>query len=138
MSASRRLSATVAAAVAVLTVSALPAGAASASAPGSSGGTRTMGALPEISATARPGAAAVRLAPAQRTKLLGQAADAAARTARALRLGPQEKLVPKDVVQDADGTVHTRYERTYAGLPVIGGDLVVHQRKGTRTVTYAP
>jgi Zn-dependent metalloprotease len=133
----RRLSATVAVAVAVLTVSALPAGAASAAAPGSSGGTGTMGALPEISATARAGAATVHLAPAQRTKLLDQAADATAQTARALRLGPQEKLIPKDVVQDADGTVHTRYERTYAGLPVIGGDLVVHQRKGARTVTYA-
>ncbi len=29
---------------------------------------------------------------------------------------------------DADGDRHLRYERTFAGLPVIGGDLVVHQR----------
>ncbi|WP_030549115.1 M4 family metallopeptidase, partial [Streptomyces albus] len=28
-----------------------------------------------------------------------------------------------------DGTTHTRYERTYAGLPVLGGDLVVHETR---------
>ncbi|MFB7511988.1 M4 family metallopeptidase [Streptomyces sp. NPDC056144] len=48
-------------------------------------------------------------------------------TASSLGLGAKEKLVVKDVVKDADGTVHTRYERTYAGLPVLGGDLVVHR-----------
>jgi Zn-dependent metalloprotease len=42
-------------------------------------------------------------------------------------------------VKDADGTVHTRYERTYAGLPVLGGDLVVHESKSgvTKGVTRA-
>jgi Zn-dependent metalloprotease len=30
-------------------------------------------------------------------------------------------------VTDADGTTHTRMVRTYDGLPVVGGDLVVHQ-----------
>jgi Zn-dependent metalloprotease len=120
----------------VLTVSALPTGAASASGP--SGGSRNRATLPQIKLTARPGAATVDLSPGQRRQLLSQAAKAAPDTARALRLGPRQKLVPKDVVRDADGTVHTRYERTYAGLPVIGGDLVVHQRDGAaRTVTYA-
>ncbi|PIM65782.1 peptidase M4, partial [Streptomyces sp. JV178] len=32
-----------------------------------------------------------------------------------------------------DGTVHTRYERTYDGLPVLGGDLVVKTSKAGRT-----
>jgi hypothetical protein len=32
-------------------------------------------------------------------------------------------MLPKDVIKDADGTVHTRYERTFAGLPVLGGDV---------------
>jgi hypothetical protein len=32
-------------------------------------------------------------------------------------MGSEEGLVAKD----ADGTVHTRYARTHAGLPVIGG-----------------
>ncbi|KJS62084.1 M4 family metallopeptidase [Streptomyces rubellomurinus] len=47
--------------------------------------------------------------------------------ARALKLGGQEQLVAKDAVVDRDGTKHLRFERTYAGLPVLGGDLVVHQ-----------
>ncbi|MFI0736723.1 M4 family metallopeptidase [Streptomyces sp. NPDC021100] len=46
--------------------------------------------------------------------------------AKALRLGAKEKLIPRGTVTDADGTVHTRYARTYEGLPVLGGDLVVH------------
>ncbi|SEN78694.1 M4 family metallopeptidase [Actinacidiphila rubida] len=123
-------------AAAVLTVSALPAGTASASGPAGSG--RTVGALPSLKATPRPGAVNVGLSPSRRRQLLVQAATSAPVTARSLGLGPKEKLVPKDVVQDADGTLHTRYERTYAGLPVIGGDLVVHQGKGAAlTVTYA-
>lgn len=52
-------------------------------------------------------------------------ADATSAAAE-LGLGAKEKLVVRDVVKDADGTVHTRYERTYAGLPVLGGDLVTH------------
>ncbi|WP_254878816.1 M4 family metallopeptidase [Streptomyces sp. NA04227] len=51
-------------------------------------------------------------------------------TAQALGLGAKEKLVLKDTVKDADGTVHQRYERTYGGLPVLGGDLVVHRAEG--------
>ncbi|MGW0993153.1 M4 family metallopeptidase [Streptomyces sp. NPDC002523] len=68
---------------------------------------------------------AVKLTPSQRAELIRHADAGTARTARSLGLGSQEKLAVKDVVKDADGTVHTRYERTYAGLPVLGGDLVV-------------
>ncbi|MET9403220.1 M4 family metallopeptidase [Kitasatospora sp. NPDC002965] len=41
--------------------------------------------------------------------------------------GDGQDLVVKDVVLDADGTQHVRFDRTYLGLPVVGGDLVVHQ-----------
>jgi Zn-dependent metalloprotease len=77
-------------------------------------------------------------APARTALVREQQADAAA-TADEIGLGAQEKLVVKDVVKDADGTVHTRYERTYAGLPVLGGDLVVHESKSgeARGVTRA-
>ncbi|MFF8277466.1 M4 family metallopeptidase [Streptomyces lateritius] len=88
---------------------------------------------------ANPGALPADLSPAQRTALI-RAADAdKAATAKALGLGAQEKLVVRDVVQDRDGTTHTRYERTYAGLPVLGGDLVVAETKAgqTRGVTKA-
>ena len=36
----------------------------------------------------------------------------------------------KDVIIDADGTEHVRFERNFRGMPVIGGDLVVHSRNG--------
>ncbi|GAT83638.1 peptidase [Streptomyces sp. F-3] len=78
-------------------------------------------------------AAPVLLSDAERTSLIRQAQADASGTAREIGLGSQEKLVVKDVVKDADGTVHTRYERTYAGLPVLGGDLVVHTSRTGRT-----
>ncbi|MEU8578612.1 M4 family metallopeptidase [Streptomyces asoensis] len=74
----------------------------------------------------RTGGLPADLTPAQRTTLIRNADAKAPDTARSLGLGAQEKLVVKDVVKDNDGTLHTRYERTYAGLPVLGGDLVVH------------
>ncbi|MFD7707813.1 M4 family metallopeptidase [Streptomyces sp. NPDC059785] len=84
-------------------------------------------------------AAPVQLSAAARTTLIQQADAGAARTADEIGLGSAEKLVVRDVVKDADGTVHTRYERTYDGLPVLGGDLVVHESKSgaTRSVTKA-
>ncbi|MEU2059561.1 M4 family metallopeptidase [Streptomyces sp. NPDC013455] len=72
------------------------------------------------------GAQAVELSAPARVAALRSAQDHAGETARRLGLGAEEKLVVRDVVKDADGTVHTRYERTYAGLPVLGGDLVTH------------
>ncbi|UXY31956.1 M4 family metallopeptidase [Streptomyces sp. HUAS TT20] len=53
----------------------------------------------------------------------------AASAARTLGLGAKERLIVRDVIKDADGTVHTRYDRTYAALPVLGGDLVTHTAK---------
>ncbi|MFI5978795.1 M4 family metallopeptidase [Streptomyces sp. NPDC051452] len=79
---------------------------------------------------ANPAHVAVRLSPSQRAELIRDADAAKTATARSIGLGAREKLVVRDVVKDADGTVHTRYERTYAGLPVLGGDLVVESRSG--------
>ncbi|MGW5284967.1 M4 family metallopeptidase [Streptomyces collinus] len=95
--------------------------------------------IPAGSASAKPLAAPATLSAAARTTLIRQARDGAAATARRIGLGAEEKLVVKDVVKDADGTVHTRYERTYAGLPVLGGDLIVHTAKsgGAASVTRA-
>ncbi|WP_329015185.1 MULTISPECIES: M4 family metallopeptidase [unclassified Streptomyces] len=81
-------------------------------------------------ATAKPSAGAPTLLSASaRTTLIQQAQSDAPETAQRIGLGAKEKLVARDVVKDVDGTVHTRYERTYAGLPVLGGDLVVHTAK---------
>ncbi|MFD7122381.1 M4 family metallopeptidase [Streptomyces sp. NPDC059892] len=88
--------------------------------------------------TRESGATALELSPAQRVDAIKSAQADAASEAGALGLGAQEKLVVRDVIKDADGTVHTRYERTYAGLPVLGGDLVVHEAPaGARSVTKA-
>ncbi|GAA2729319.1 hypothetical protein GCM10010360_07680 [Streptomyces nogalater] len=89
----------------------------------------------------RAGALEAELGPAQRKALIQGAQDRTTSTARTLGLGAKEKLVVRDVVKDADGTLHARYERTYDGLPVLGGDLVVHtppasRAKGTVSTTY--
>ncbi|MET9090359.1 M4 family metallopeptidase, partial [Streptomyces sp. NPDC004237] len=74
----------------------------------------------------RTGGLEAKLSPAQHTALIKSAQQKTGTTARTIGLGAKEKLVVKDVVKDNDGTLHTRYERTYAGLPVLGGDLIVH------------
>ncbi|MFH9226119.1 M4 family metallopeptidase [Streptomyces lydicus] len=89
----------------------------------------TAGASPAPTPTKTDGTP-LRLSASHRAELLRDAGAARAQTAKALGLGSQEKLVVKDVIKDADGTTHTRYDRTYAGLPVLGGDLVVHTAKG--------
>ena len=75
------------------------------------------------------GATALPLSASARATAIKDAQAGAVAAARQIGLGAQEKLVVRDVVKDADGTVHTRYERTYDGLPVLGGDLVTHARK---------
>ncbi|MEU7552644.1 M4 family metallopeptidase [Streptomyces sp. NPDC044571] len=85
-----------------------------------------------------PGAAAVKLSPSERATLIADANSTTVQAAKALGLGEQEKLVVRDVVKDADGTTHTTYERTYGGLPVLGGDLTVHAKGGvTKSITKA-
>ncbi|WP_435864854.1 M4 family metallopeptidase [Streptomyces umbrinus] len=89
----------------------------------------------------RTGAQEAKLTPTQRTALIKSATQKTTKTATTLGLGAKEKLVVKDVVKDNDGTLHTRYERTWAGLPVLGGDVVVHtppasQASGTVSSTF--
>jgi Zn-dependent metalloprotease len=50
--------------------------------------------------------------------------------ASAVHRAASDRFSVKDVVVDADGTEHVRFERTYRGLAVIGGDFVVHSRNG--------
>ncbi|MEU8822894.1 M4 family metallopeptidase [Streptomyces sp. NPDC048636] len=80
-------------------------------------------ATPKSTAT---GAQPLTLSASVRAELLREAGAGTVSTATSLGLGGKEKLIVRDVVKDADGATHTRYERTYAGLPVLGGDLVVH------------
>ncbi|GAA2741023.1 M4 family metallopeptidase [Kitasatospora cinereorecta] len=97
----------------------LPAGAASAESDRSA---------PSLTASVQPlaGALAAPLSAGEQSALLKAAEADSARTAAALQLDAREALKPRSVLKDADGTLHTRYDRTFAGLPVLGGDLVVH------------
>src|SRR3954454_7328033 len=82
-----------------------------------------------LTATAAPPAAADSSASPDRADTLSLAAAQAGTFSSALGLSSQEQLVVKDVVTDPDGTRHFRYDRTFDGLRVVGGDLVVHQTK---------
>jgi Zn-dependent metalloprotease len=106
----------------------LPAGTASAGVPDQ--------ATAQVSTHVQPraGALPAALSPAQQATLVAQAQSRSAATASSLHLAAGEKLVVKSVSKDADGSLHTRYERTYQGLPVLGGDLIVHQN-GTGATT---
>ncbi|MFH8880874.1 M4 family metallopeptidase [Streptomyces californicus] len=127
---SRRATATGALiAAAALIAVAVPSGAATAtSAPASA----PLGGI-TAGTKADPGALPAKLSPAQRAELLSEANATKAATAKELGLGSTEKLVVRDVVQDRDGTTHTRYERTLGGLPVLGGDLVVKESAAGKT-----
>ncbi|MGW4809611.1 M4 family metallopeptidase [Kitasatospora sp. NPDC004272] len=78
------------------------------------------------SSTARPGAGFRAMGPDTRAEALRTADREASAVAGSLGFGADERLVAKDVLLDTDGARHVRYDRTYRGLPVIGGDLVVH------------
>ncbi|MEV5533300.1 M4 family metallopeptidase [Streptomyces prunicolor] len=119
----RRTSHIVAAAgVTALLAAAVQAGATSSAAPAN-----------PLASKGNPAHTALSLSPSQRAELLRDASSARTSTAKEIGLGAKEALVVRDVVKDADGTVHTRYERTYGGLPVLGGDLVVDTAKSGAT-----
>ncbi|WP_434096937.1 M4 family metallopeptidase [Streptomyces prasinus] len=96
-------------------------------------GSATAAPDPAPAAGAKPAAESVRLTPAQRAELIREANATKAATAEDLGLDAKEELVVRDVLKDRDGTVHVRYERTYDGLPVLGGDLVVQGEKPGET-----
>ena len=57
-------------------------------------------------------------------------AIAAARAhGNAFGLDNDQALQGKSVTTDRDGTTHARFDRTFKGLPVVGGDVVVHTDK---------
>ncbi|MFD4631144.1 M4 family metallopeptidase [Streptomyces sp. NPDC058284] len=89
----------------------------------------TTGASAQPDENTEPSGSPVALSASVRADLLQDASADRSATAERIGLSAKEKLVVRDVVKDSDGTTHTRYERTYDGLPVLGGDLVVHTAK---------
>lgn len=43
-----------------------------------------------------------------------------------VRMSAHDSFSVRDVIVDADGSAHVRLLRSYRGLPVIGGDMVIH------------
>jgi Zn-dependent metalloprotease len=71
--------------------------------------------------------AAAEPSPAARTTGGAHALAAALDHATAVHGGTGQTFQITGVLRDTDGTSHTRMTRRYANLPVLGGDLVVHE-----------
>jgi zinc metalloprotease ZmpA len=73
-------------------------------------------------------ASAATLPPVGRGAAAERALKLALANRGATRLSPAETLEARNVVVDANGDEHVRFQRRYASLRVIGGDLLVHSR----------
>jgi Zn-dependent metalloprotease len=73
------------------------------------------------------GQSAVASPARSRSQRVAAEQSGASSAAQAMGLGRGEKLVVKDVIADPNGSTHVRYDRTFDGLRVIGGDLVSHR-----------
>lgn len=81
-------------------------------------------------AASADGAAAAGPLAAERAafdRIADRAVKALAAHPRIARGSVEQELTPRNGATDADGDTHVRLDRTYRGLPVVGGDLVVHQ-----------
>ncbi|KFN50077.1 M4 family metallopeptidase [Arenimonas composti] len=81
------------------------------------------------------------LSSAAATAATDQAAVARARAAidagslPAVARHANDAFIAKDSNVDMNGTEHVRFQRTWNGMPVIGGDFIVHNRNGRTEVT---
>jgi Zn-dependent metalloprotease len=57
----------------------------------------------------------------------------------AMLAGPDDSFTARGEAADPDGTRHARFDRTYRGLPVVGGESILHYRPdgSLRSVTNA-
>ncbi|MEU8960611.1 M4 family metallopeptidase [Streptomyces sp. NPDC048491] len=81
-----------------------------------------------LAAPAAPGATAP-VASAGFQPVIDAARTAAVTHASATGVGKGDTLQATDVMVDPDGKQHVRFVRSHQGLPVLGGDLVVHLDK---------
>lgn len=75
---------------------------------------------------ADPGSTARDVSVAEQKRLIATARSGQAAMATKIGLPATEALHATDVVADRNGSKHQRYERTYRGLRVLGGDVIVH------------
>ncbi len=90
-----------------------------------------------VAATTLPAAVAATTGPSVVGAPSGRAAvirDARANAERDV-LGRHQAGLVRDVVADRSGTTHVRFDRTWRGLDVVGGDFVVHQDANGRLLS---
>jgi Zn-dependent metalloprotease len=79
---------------------------------------------------ATPAAQAAGRSAAPQTVARDDATSALAAHKPAFRVGADDTFAPRgQAILDKDGRAHVRYERSYRGLPVLGGDVIVHLTK---------
>ena len=61
------------------------------------------------------------------SSLVGSAQSQSAALVKAVGLSADNAFKIKDVLKDTDGSTHVRVDRTFKGIPVVGGDLVIHR-----------
>jgi zinc metalloprotease ZmpA len=71
-------------------------------------------------------AASVLAAPPDRAAAIARALAFIGEKPAFVHGGVGQAFVARDVVADADGSEHVRFDRTYRGLRVLGGDFVLH------------
>ncbi|MFI0216207.1 M4 family metallopeptidase [Streptomyces lydicus] len=88
--------------------------------------TLTAGVATAASAPTSVAPAAAPAAASSLSKVVDAARTAAFAHASATGVGKKDTLKAVDTMVDRDGRKHVRFVRTHRGLPVLGGDLVVH------------
>ncbi|MFE9094057.1 M4 family metallopeptidase [Streptomyces sp. NPDC007264] len=83
-----------------------------------------------LAAALAPAPAAGAAARPSRATAIANATAVLRQQATLLGLSSAQGTTVRDVVVDADGGQHVRYDRTYRQLPVLGGDFVVHLAPG--------
>jgi Zn-dependent metalloprotease len=71
-------------------------------------------------------AASALAAPPDRAAAIARALAFIGQNPASVHSGAGQAFVARDVVADADGSEHVRFDRTYRGLRVLGGDIVLH------------
>jgi Zn-dependent metalloprotease/uncharacterized protein YjdB len=74
----------------------------------------------------RPVRAGRSVPPAEKPALVAAAREVVRGNSKAVHAVAGESYQAKDVVVDSTGAQHVRFDRTWNGLPVLGGDFVVH------------
>ncbi|MGP3982077.1 M4 family metallopeptidase [Streptomyces sp. KR80] len=63
---------------------------------------------------------------ATKSEALRDAKESVAAHPRAVRASAHDTFSPESVQLDKDGTRHVHFDRSYRGLPVLGGDVILH------------